>query len=336
MKLNLYEIRLLKREEYDKFIEFIRCYWSENHIFCNNRQVFEFQHGVAENGEYDFIVAVHKESREIHAVLGYISTARYDSKYNVPQAVYGALWKVRDDVSNNEIGKLGLGVLYYLIKKFPDTVYITLGLSEYSQRIYEALHFYLGIMNHYYIANPKLKNYVIAKKPIMRLDVVSREDVELRILEEIPEITNTFYPDKSRDYIQNRYLNHPIYQYKLLGIFINNNIKCIWVVRRITVEGHICIRLVDMMGSMEELTQIGSYVQNFLEQNQAEYIDCYNYGIAKEQFINAGFHMVDGDTIIPNYFEPFEKKNVEIHYAFTGEKPVVIFKADADQDRPNI
>lgn len=121
-----------------------------------------------------------------------------------------------------------------------------------------------------------------------------------------------------------------------MGIFINNNIKCIWVIRRIAVGGHICIRLVDMMGSMEELTQIGSYVQNFLEQNQAEYIDCYNYGIAKEQFINTGFHMVDGDTIIPNYFEPFEKKNVEIHYAFTGEKPVVIFKADAGQDRPNI
>lgn len=58
-----------------------------------------------------------------------------------------------------------------------------------------------GITNHYYIANPKLKNYVIAEKPIMRLDTVSREDVELKILEEIPEITNTFYPDKSRDYI---------------------------------------------------------------------------------------------------------------------------------------
>ncbi|MDE6025350.1 MAG: hypothetical protein K2G45_07850 [Lachnospiraceae bacterium] len=336
MKLNLYEIRLLKREEYDKMVDFIRCHWSEKHIFCKHREIFEFQHGQAEQGNYDFVIAVHKESSEIHAVLGYITSSLYDKSHGDPQAIYGALWKVRDDVKNKEIGKLGLGVLYYLIKMYPHSAYITLGLSQDSQHIYNALHFGFGVMNHYYIANPSIKDYVIAANPISEPNMMLREDVVLERLNEIPEIKNTFFPNKNSEYIRNRYINHPIYKYELLGVFVGTTLRCIWVVRKITVQGSNCFRLVDMMGSMDGMERICGNVQQFLKECNAEYIDCYNYGIEKEKFLVAGFHMVDGETIIPNYFEPFARQNIDIHYAFNGGKPVVIFKADADQDRPNI
>ena len=101
MRMNLYTIRLCRTDEYGKLIDFFRKYWSENHVFCRNKEIFEFQHGDGQNGTYDFVTAVHNETGEIHAVLGYISSSRYDNGDPAkPQAVYGALWKVRKDIHN--------------------------------------------------------------------------------------------------------------------------------------------------------------------------------------------------------------------------------------------
>ena len=336
MKLNLYEIRLCKKEEYGELIDFIKMYWSENHIFCKSRKIFEFQHGSAENGYYDFIIAVHKSTGEIHAVLGFIRSSLYDMQpMNQPEAIYGALWKVRDDVNNNEIGKLGLGVLYYLIKLFPSSAYITLGLSKFSQQIYEALHFNLTVMNHYYIANPLINEYKIASSPHLG-ELEGSSVVEIKELDNVPNITNTFYPDKNKEYIWNRYLRHPVYKYELLGIYSAENLLCLWVVRQIEVNGAKCLRLVDMIGTMRAIPKITLQIYHLLERRDCEFIDCYNYGIDETDFLNAGFLKVDSDTVIPNYYEPFERKNVDIHCAYYAKKPVVIFKGDADQDRPNI
>ena len=67
----------------------------------------------------------------------------------------------------------------------------------------------------------------------------------------------------------------------------------------------------------------------------AEYIDCLNYGISQETFLNMGF-LVRENIIIPNYFEPFEQRNVDIEFAFSSKSDeYVIFKGDSDQDRPS-
>lgn len=39
-------------------------------------------------------------------------------------------------------------------------------------------------------------------------------------------------------------------------------------------------------------------------------------------------------NIIPNYFSPFEMKNIEIYY-FSSDEDIILFKGDGDQDRPN-
>ena len=91
-----------------------------------------------------------------------------------------------------------------------------------------------------------------------------------------------------------------------------------------------------MIGNLDKIDNINANIQSFLENNDCEYVDCYNYGIEKEVFLKMGFSEVKEDCIIPNYFEPFEKKNVDIHYAVFGKHDVVIFKGDGDQDRPNL
>ena len=43
------------------------------------------------------------------------------------------------------------------------------------------------------------------------------------------------------------------------------------------------------------------------------------------------------EIIVPNYFEPFEKKNVKLEIAYKSKSDnYVAFKGDSDQDRPNV
>ena len=42
-----------------------------------------------------------------------------------------------------------------------------------------------------------------------------------------------------------------------------------------------------------------------------------------------------GTRRIPNYFEPFERINVDIYFAASVSKGLVLFRGDGDQDRPS-
>ena len=70
----------------------------------------------------------------------------------------------------------------------------------------------------------------------------------------------------------------------------------------------------------------------------AEYMDCYNAGIPADVWLAAGFtERVEGDgCIIPNYLTPPVHENTEYYYFTNKPESFVLFKADGDQDRPNL
>lgn len=337
MDLNLYDIRLCKTSEWNKLKNFINKYWKENHILITSKEIFEFQHTNGHSGYYDFVVAVHKESGEFHAILGFIRSSTYDkTDVNHPQFYFGAVWKVRDDIQNNEVRKLGLAVLFHLFKIFPNSTYITLGLSRDSQNIYKPLHFEFGKLNHYYIGNPNISDFKIAYNPQVNLPNLRNNNLTIKELHKIPDIINKFAPYKNKEYIVGRYVNHPVYKYIFWGIYNKGELKCIWIIRKIEIDSAKCLRIIDMIGSVDGLDNLSSMIIELLHQHNIEYIDCYNHGIDSQIFTKMGFKKVSGDTIIPNYFEPFLKENIDIYYAIYKGKNIVIFKGDADQDRPNI
>jgi hypothetical protein len=80
--------------------------------------------------------------------------------------------------------------------------------------------------------------------------------------------------------------------------------------------------------------------QNLLSESSAEYIDFLHIGLDAGVLESGGFTDKSGtDIIVPNYFEPFCMENIKLEYAFKSiddsERPV-FFKADSDQDRPNV
>ena len=54
-------------------------------------------------------------------------------------------------------------------------------------------------------------------------------------------------------------------------------------------------------------------------------------------FREAGFTQIDpeGPDIVPDHFEPFERRNIRLRFAVNTNQPVILFKGDGDQDRPN-
>ena len=95
------------------------------------------------------------------------------------------------------------------------------------------------------------------------------------------------------------------------------------------------MRLVDFRGDINSLSEIGKALETVLKNGHYEYVDLMVSELPKGLAEKSGFTLLDinGENIIPNYFEPYVKENIKM--CFQESDDIIIFKADGDQDRPN-
>ena len=121
-------------------------------------------------------------------------------------------------------------------------------------------------------------------------------------------------------------------------IKMNSYLLCI--LRKISFNNSNVLRFVDYIGSNENFIHLNNFLMFLITKCNAEYLDFYSYGIPEKNILKAGFinRYRTAGLIVPNYFEPFEMKNVDLNFAFKFSNKytkVRLFKADSDQDRPN-
>lgn len=339
-----YDIKFCDLNEIDDVVSFIDNYWKRGHILVKSRELMDWQHLDKLNKRYNFVLARHKASGEIHAILGLVPTSQFDTKLPF-SFVWGAIWKTREDVAFP-----GLGVcLFYYIKQFtPIEVYAGFGLSDDAIKNHKSMGFCLGEAKHFFFVNPKITTFSIAQniEPFQHPITQSLNNFVLR------EITIDDYNSinscslfsnkyKSKDYYANRYLKHPIYKYKFLGIYKDNSIQAILVLRNCFANNSCCIRIVEYIGDYNCLENVRGLLSNYLSDNNAEYLDIYVSNVDIELLKKAGFVDVteNENVIIPNYFEPFVQTNVTMNYAYSAideNFQLVVNKGDSDQDRPSI
>jgi len=104
-----------------------------------------------------------------------------------------------------------------------------------------------------------------------------------------------------------------------------------------THAGRRAVRVIDYVGPPDAVSGLGALLLPQVRSAGAEYADVYNWGIEPELFERGGFSRVDpnGADIVPDHFEPFERRNVRMRFALKSRRPAVLFKGDSDQDRPN-
>lgn len=346
--MKIYDIRRCSIAEYPLLVQFIKQYWREDHIFVKSKELFDFQHYNPLTKDYNFLIGWNTETNEIDGIIGLIPVSQYDPELCVNKETWSGIWKVRDDVKNQEIGLLGLDLYEHFYKM---KLHVNCGLSSIAVKMNKLMRYKIGEMSQYFILNEAVSDFKIAKLSSDYNRVTNTEESDKYFIREIlneeqlffcNKIVPKYHPIKSINYIYNRFLKHPIYKYQIWGVYNDaDDLILIWVTRKISINNSSVLRIVDALGDIESInTSLYKDFQKMMQQTSSEYIDFINYGIA-ESFIKVlGFEKLDlrvDIIIIPEYFEPFLQENRVLNYSYRykGEN-IAIFKGDADQDRPNI
>ncbi len=318
----------------DRVMMFISKYFGKNHICACNKDFFlyEFTNG----NHLNVLLAEDNNSKELYGIYAYYLYSCNDDKYDVA----GGMSYVSDECKIPLVGTY----LYEKIKDFYNVrSIVSVGMNkntsyEINRRRKDV---FLGSLSQFYMLSGN-HNYKIATIGDEVLPHITEKDQRELVLfanskQMYKLFESDFYMDrlpyKCREYVEHRYFNHPIYKYKLYGMETSFVLVC----REVMTNGGKALRIVDLLGEASQFRHVGKALERLMHENDYEYIDFMEYGMDDDDVIAAGFSKLslNGPNIIPNYFEPFEQRNIEV-LCCASLRPALIFKADADQDRPSI
>jgi len=321
---------------------FLHNHWAQNHILAVDRTLMEWQHADSTQNRYSFVIARVPGEDDLCGILGFISNRQYDPALADQNTLWLTTWMARPDMRKSA---LGIKLLRFLADNEPATAIGTIGNNEQVSGVYAALRYKVGTLNRHAIINSSLSTYRLLSgtpKPSAHrlttgtsLKRLQREDLASP---EISELIAGSTPTKTPAYLVNRYLNHPTYSYDILGHIENGKPQAVAIARTCAAEGATALRVVDYFGPDGAIPSLSLALQAHIEEKRHEYADLYSYGLSEEAFKRSIFQPIpaDGALILPNYFEPFDPQNTTIRFALKTEAAAFrLFKADADQDRPN-
>lgn len=324
--------------EVDDLMLFFRRYWNPSHIFSQNKEFFLYEFGNSAEERLNFLIAREKATGYYLGIYGFYEYSKKNDRRLFDLA--GGPSRV---IPECRYPMLGLELYKRLPIMMGTRSIISIGLNKKtSYRICSADKYWTtGKMTHWYRLNKELDTFKIAKIIERRIpEIKEKNQIPFKEYHSIKDFKQNFrcsrfirrIPYKDEEYIQKRYFCHPVYGYKLLGI-ANDTVL---IGREVEANENKAFRIVDVLGDVNGIKYIGSALDELMETEGYEYVDLLERGVPEECIKRAGFTNLDDSlNIIPNYFEPFEQCKVEVFYS-TTDKDAVIFKADADQDRPSI
>jgi hypothetical protein len=335
-----YKVINIKINNIKKFFFLLKNY-NKKHLFLKNYSFFKWQY-LYKNRYNGFIL---KYKNLYLSFQLFIPLNKFDKKLSDRNIFLTNFY------SNGS--KLGTGLLVFreLIKKLKPIFIGSTGI--WSKRLifyHKKLGFEVGKMNHFILQSTlisKFKIAIINKKSIkksikkkMKYKNINKKYFLIKNKKNYnfdPKIFKEYYPYKSYKYMQNRYLEHPIFTYKIYSI-INKKLTSGIVVRVINYKSSKFIKLIEFFGSNKEFINYKDLFHYLLLKYKAEYISFYNYGMDVKDVKKCGFFLNQNKKgIYPELIKPMIKENVELSYAFKTEikKNVKIFLGDGDRDRPN-
>lgn len=340
-KFNQVKIRSLKLSDLKEYQFFISKFWKKDHIFIKNKNFFLWQHSFNKK-KINCVSVFYK--KKILGSQNYIDFKQFDEDLSKKQIFLG-LWSA--PTNSNFVG---LGFLIYkeIIKKEKPDFIGTIGFNSKTINFHKWQNFKLGKMNHHAFISPYIKKFKIAKivDKSMIHKISSVRDVKFYETDKntltdlnINKLFKYQTPLKSKKYLINRYLIHPVFKYKIFYHKEGNSIPCLFVLREVVNQNAKILKIVDFIGQNKYFYKIKYLLNKLFKKHNYEYASIYSTGIPNYIFKKANFFSIDESSknIIPNYFKPFVKKNISINYGYKSEKMnnIRFFCADCDQDSPN-
>jgi hypothetical protein len=338
----LFVYRQAKLSDQSEIMKFIDDFWKPNHILSKDPDFFKYEH--VNGSDINFFLAINKKSKSISGILGFIPYGK-----DLNSHICGVIMQVNP---LEKIPFLGVEIMRQMLKKTNPQTYC--GIGTHPKTMIPLVKFFfkrdVGIMEHYFYLNPSLNEFQIAKISTINNNLLKKIDVDygisinnIQVADEKLIVKNydqlfleKNLPKKSLEYILKRYLNHPIYYYmSYLILDSQSGNQSLLFAREVEYCGSRVLRIVDFVGDINTLGKLNTWLNSTISENGYEYIDLLCSGIHQKLLERSGLKLVkDLDIIVPTYFEPFVCENIDIYFE-KSHKDLILFKGDADGDRPN-
>ena len=325
-------VRFATLDDTSKIMKFISDNWRPNHILARDEKFFRYF--LQDGDRLNWVIA--EENGTIIALEGFIPCGKNH------RDIMNVMWKANHNTGDPVIG---LKIMDYIYRNADVRIMSSPGINPKTIPIYEYLGYPTGKMKHWYRLNEGggYNIAVIKNTTIVPLEKSSVRWKEFSTFKEMAQsmdmdkykLSNP-KPYKENWYIQHRYFDHPIYDYKNFSVEQNDgNVNAVFFYRVQEYHNSRALIMVDCIGDYNDFAQIGSIVDELLQHYGAEYADIYSTGLEDSLFYKAGFIDVDmTSNIIPKYFTPYVAKNIDMYY-FSTDADIVLFNGDGDQDRPS-
>ena len=350
-------LRLARPDESAAIIAFLDEHWGAKHPLLHVPEFFDFYYRpFGPDGPLQFAVA--EQAGRLAAAAGYIRANRLD----VPD-VWISIWCAAKSASG-----AGLELLNAMRGLIPAREIACNNIRPRVMPLYKFVGYTAGRLPHYYRLAGRSEYRVarIAKKTILP----AGGGALLRSLRTGDDLLASGYtpdthrlPYKDLWYLVRRYYHYPHQRYDVWGIvedgaveggtlergtggrgaaeggsMENSAVTALLVTRCIPVNGTCVLRIVDYTGIPQSFPRLGAAIDRLMTECGAEYADCYCAGIPAATMAEAGFceRTADDANILPNYLTPPLYENTEYYYSAWEPQGFTMFKADGDQDRPNL
>jgi len=317
--------------------KFLSKNWKKNHILGKNYKVFNWLHYNPSEKKYNFLFF--KEKKKILGFLGIIKNSKFSNKIKKNDSIWLTTWVSK----KKELG-IGIRLLMHSIQNYNYSKIGTVGCNEKVKKIYEHLGFFTGELSQYYIVNEKIKIHKIGKFKKKNYKGSFKDSSNLNIVKNVNfrKFKSNYRKyvqllGKDEGYFKNKYLKNPFYKYLVFEFTQKNRILGYYFARECYYKNNKCLRIVDFFGDIKKIFDCSQSFKKIIEINNYEFVDLLLYGNSrnKKYFLKNKF---EKNIIIPNYFEPFLKKNITLNFAILNKnksKKFYLFKGDCDQERPS-
>lgn len=328
------ELELLSEQSLTAFYQFLEDYWEKGHIFTRSKKLLTWQHWNQSSRTFNFVIAKDAGTGEVLGILGFIPSEQFHDSNNI---CWLAIWQVATDKA--PLG-LGMKLVQFVKQKHKDCIIAAVGLSDTALKLYRAIGYKIGTLNHYVIPNPTLSSYRLCDLSALNLGK-KNSGCTFNVCKVLPSELICSEVDglssgSGMAYLSSRYINHPIYCY--MFFLIRNSaaaIVAIAVAREVSCQQSSAIKVVEMLGDATAFVAAANAFSDYLASTSYEYLDIYTSLGLDVSASSSVFDRRALPIVVPNHFEPFELRNVDISYASTSElNGIAIYRGQSDQDRP--
>ncbi|NMA06995.1 MAG: hypothetical protein GX928_04710 [Ruminococcaceae bacterium] len=327
--------RRLEDAELPSFRKFCEDNWGSKHPLIDDVRTFEYYYRDRTDGGLNFMISVDEDSGDIQGVCGFIKTNSD---------------KEPDVFISYIVSKKGapFGTAMRLIEKIEEFAGCRSincnNIRKNTTAIYEFLGYTVADMNHWYMLNPEINEFklcLIKHRPKVESSgcIVGFSEVFDFCPADFRNMLNNRedYPYKDAEYIKWRYFDYPWNRYRIFRIDYNSK-TALAVFRIFEFSGAKAISVADFIGERKLIKYVGKVAKSIMKEMSAEFCSLYEYGVDSCILTSAGFTLNEktGENIIPLYLNPPLMENIEMTVFVSNPERFCMFRADGDQDRPNI